>query len=71
MTVTAVYKQSEGGIMGDVNSDGNISVADLVELNKWLLGAKNNINGAQADVYSDNVIDVYDMITLRKIVTER
>lgn len=68
MTVTAVYKQSEGGIMGDVNSDGNISVADLVELNKWLLGAENNINGAQADVHSDGAIDVYDMITLRKIV---
>ncbi|MBR6581432.1 MAG: CotH kinase family protein [Ruminococcus sp.] len=69
MTVTAVYTQSGAvNVKGDVNSDGTVSAADLVLLNKWLLGAENNINGAQADVHSDGVIDVYDMITLRKIV---
>lgn len=69
MTVTAVYKQSQGGIIGDVNSDGTVSAADLVILSKYLLGTEKNINGSQADVYTDNRIDVYDMIKLRKIVS--
>ncbi len=68
MTITAVYSQSQGGAIGDVNSDGNISAADLVLLSKFLLGTEKNINNSQADVITDNRIDVYDMIKLRKIV---
>jgi hypothetical protein len=68
MTITAVYSQSQGGTIGDVNSDGNISAADLVLLSKFLLGTEKNINNSQADVITDNRIDVYDMIKLRKIV---
>ena len=68
MTITAVYSQSQGGTIGDVNSDGNVSAADLVLLSKFLLGTEKNINNSQADVITDNKIDVYDMIKLRKIV---
>lgn len=68
MTITAVYSQSQGGTIGDINSDGNISAADLVLLSKFLLGTEKNINNSQADVIADNRIDVYDMIKLRKIV---
>jgi arabinan endo-1,5-alpha-L-arabinosidase len=70
MTITAVYSQSEGGTTGDVNSDRNVSAADLVLLSKFLLGTEKNINSSQADLYPDNRIDVYDMILLRKLLTE-
>lgn len=67
ITITAVYTESSE-ISGDVNSDGSVNTADLVQLSKWLLGADVNINESQADVFRDNNIDTYDMIELRKIV---
>ncbi len=69
ITITAVYNQSDA-LMGDINSDGSVSAADLVLLSKWLLGTEKNINGSQADVCSDGRIDIYDMIVLRKIISE-
>lgn len=67
ITITAVYTESNV-ISGDVNSDGSVTAADLVQLSKWLLGADVNINESQSDVYTDNIIDTYDMIKLREII---
>ena len=62
---------SEGNLIGDIDLDGKISSADLVELNGYLLG-KTKFSAGQysvGDLNGDGKIDVFDMIELRKIVT--
>ena len=59
-------------IIGDVDLDGTHNVADLVLLQKFLLG-RQNLNKQQckaADINNDEIIDVFDLIRLRKIFTE-
>ncbi|MBR0141735.1 MAG: hypothetical protein IJM19_05770, partial [Ruminococcus sp.] len=62
---------SEENLIGDIDLDGKISSADLVELNGYLLG-KTKFSAGQysvGDLNGDGKIDVFDMIELRKIVT--
>ncbi|WP_294754355.1 dockerin type I repeat-containing protein [uncultured Ruminococcus sp.] len=53
---------------GDVNSDGNFSISDLVSLQKWLLGDP-DITFADwkaADFFNDDKLDIFDLILMRK-----
>lgn len=56
--------------MGDINTDGDVNVADLVQLNKYIVGklsvTENDI--VLADLNYDGVTDVFDMVCMRKIV---
>ncbi len=53
-------------IMGDVNADGEYTVADIVLLSNWLLGKEINLkNWEAADFCNDNVIDSYDLCLAR------
>lgn len=63
--IEAVY---ENGTVGDVNSDGKFNVADLILLQKWLLGSNDTklSNPKAADICQDGVIDVFDIIAMRK-----
>lgn len=59
-------------VKGDVNKDGEINIADLVILQKWLIGNNNSLDCWQlADICDDNQIDVFDMVMLRKFITEK
>ncbi|SEH40723.1 Carbohydrate binding module (family 6) [Ruminococcus flavefaciens] len=55
-------------IEGDVNLDGEFSVADLVLMQKYLLGAAsfNKQQFAAADLNRDEIIDIYDLIKFRR-----
>ena len=55
-------------IKGDVNGDGEFSIADIVSLQKWLLGdnSADIINWENADLYTDGQLDVYDLCFMRK-----
>ncbi|MBQ3915011.1 MAG: CotH kinase family protein, partial [Ruminococcus sp.] len=64
-TVTAVYGDA---VRGDYSGDGQVNVADLVLLSKYLLGQKVDINNS-ADAEPDGVTNAFDMATLREIVT--
>ena len=51
----------------DVNADGSFNVADVVELQKYLLGKEdtNILNWRAADICSDGTLDVFDLVAMR------
>ena len=55
-------------VSGDINGDDAFSVADVVTLQKWLLGAADIEiwNGAEADYYLDGKLDVFDLCLMKK-----
>lgn len=56
---------------GDVNLDGSVNVADMVHLQRYLLGANKNLNSWKAgDICEDGKINVFDLVELRQIVAE-
>lgn len=68
--VTLVYEydnsQTSTDIKGDVNADGEFTVADLVMMQKWLLGEGKLIDWKAGDLCRDEKIDVYDLISMRQ-----
>lgn len=61
----------EQSLTGDVNSDDCIDVADLVTMQKYLLGKSELAAPENADINGDGGIDVFDMIGLRKLVISK
>lgn len=55
-------------LMGDVNDDGEVNIADAVMLQNWLLNAGELYNWQNGDLCNDNRIDVFDMIEIRKLI---
>ena len=55
-------------LSGDVNGDSEFNTADLVTLQKWLLGKPDTVlkNWKSADFCNDNVIDSFDLCLMRK-----
>ncbi len=59
------------GRKGDINLDNEVSVADAVMMQKYLLGS-GTLTGEQAyaaDIISDAEPDIFDLIALRKLLT--
>lgn len=57
-------------VVGDVNADGEFTLADAVMMQKWLLSSGNMNDWQAGDLCKDNRIDVFDMIEMRKLLTE-
>ena len=59
-------------IMGDLNSDIDVNVADLVLLNKYLLNNPDcgNLEKSLADLNFDGYTDVFDLVNMRKNILE-
>ena len=64
-TFESLGKAAEA-LKGDVNGDGKLSIADAVELQKWLLGDNLTINAENSDLNNDSMIDTFDFCLLRK-----
>lgn len=62
--------KSNNKIVGDVNSDGKFSVADLVMMERYLLNAGTLTDWIAGDICKDEVIDVYDLIRMRELITK-
>ena len=63
------YPYENDNLSGDCNLDGAVNVADAVMLQKWLLGASDNLTcWRNADVCKDNIIDVFDLCILRDMI---
>lgn len=58
-------------VKGDVNDDGVMNTADLVMLQKYILGAGKLINSVNADINEDGNIDVFDVVGLRKLLIKQ
>lgn len=58
-------------IKGDVNSDGQFSVADLVMMQKYILGNGMLNDWTAGDLCEDGKIDVFDMIQMRKLIIQQ
>lgn len=57
-----IYKTD---VEGDVNTDGDFNVADLVMLQKYLLGTGKLYNYQVGDLCSDGQIDIFDLILMK------
>ncbi|MGB4090347.1 MAG: dockerin type I repeat-containing protein [Ruminococcus flavefaciens] len=75
MTITVVNGEAydieyrvSAKLSGDVNGDSEFNTADLVTLQKWLLGKSDTVlkNWKAADYCNDNVIDSFDLCLMRK-----
>lgn len=55
-------------ISRDVNNDGVFNVADVVSLQKWLIGESSLENWQSADLNKDDVIDVFDLVLLKQML---
>ncbi|MBQ8348200.1 MAG: CotH kinase family protein [Ruminococcus sp.] len=61
------YKKVEG----DVNSDGEFSVADIVMLQRFLLGEAELADWQAGDICKDGVIDSFDLAAMRKLIVTK
>ncbi|MDE5564387.1 MAG: hypothetical protein K2I93_04475 [Oscillospiraceae bacterium] len=53
-------------VQGDVNDDGIFDLADVVAMQKWVLGAGSLKNWENGDMNKDAVIDVFDLALLKR-----
>jgi hypothetical protein len=68
-----VYQQSHDDVIvsatvsGDINNDGTFNIADVVLLQKWLLGDNGQgiINWKAADLCADDRLDVFDLTLMK------
>lgn len=56
-------------IKGDINADGNISVADVVLMQQYLVKSISTI-AVTPDINDDGKVDVFDLIILKRMVME-
>lgn len=59
---------SVNSVKGDVNADGEFTVADLVMMQRFLLGAGTLNDWTAGDLCEDGRIDTFDMILMRKLL---
>ncbi|MGB4091893.1 MAG: RICIN domain-containing protein, partial [Ruminococcus flavefaciens] len=64
----AAAEKTTEKVIGDVNADGSFNVADLVMMQKFLLGAGTLTDWEAGDLCQDERIDVYDMVMMRKLI---
>ncbi|MBP5378421.1 MAG: discoidin domain-containing protein [Ruminococcus sp.] len=58
-------------VKGDVNGDGQLSVADLVAMQQFILGNGELADWQKGDLCQDGRIDTFDMCLMRRLVIEK
>ena len=56
----------EKAVIGDVNADGEFSVADVVMMQKWLLCAGDITDWQAGDLCEDEKLDVFDLCIMKR-----
>lgn len=62
--------EHEERLPGDVYQDNSVNLADVILLQKYLLGIEkmNTVQGIAADLDGNGVVDVFDLVLLKRIV---
>lgn len=55
-------------VIGDVNNDGELDIADLVMMQKWLLGSNEITDWTAGDLCKDGRIDAFDLCLMRQAI---
>lgn len=55
-------------VIGDVNADGKFTIADILMMQKFLLGSGNLTDWKAGDLCEDERIDVFDMVMMRNLI---
>lgn len=55
-------------VIGDVNADGQFTIADLVMMENFLLGNGTLTDWKAGDLCEDGAIDVFDLVMMRKLI---
>lgn len=60
-------------LLGDVNDDNSVNVADAVLLQKWLLAVPNTTLPVwqNADIWQDGKIDIFDLCLMKKLLIKQ
>lgn len=56
--------------VGDVNKDGSVNIADLVDLKRFILNMDKKIDAELADINTDGKINIFDCVQLKKILLD-
>ncbi len=64
-------KKAPEKVAGDVNADGEFTIADAVMLQKWLLGSGELTDWTAGDLCEDGVINAFDMVLMRKLLIDK
>lgn len=59
------YENTPATVKGDVNKDGEFTIADLVMTQKWVLGSGKLTDWKAGDMDGNNIIDVFDICLMR------
>lgn len=57
-------------VRGDVNSDGELSISDIVMMQKWLICTGDLTDWKAGNLYEDDIINIFDLCLMRKIIGE-
>lgn len=61
-----VKPESSENLMGDVNNDETFSLADVIALQKWLLGKGSLSNWKNADFNNDKIVNIIDLALMKQ-----
>ena len=63
---------ASASVIGDVNNDSKLTIADAVILQKWLLAVPDTelANWKATDLCEDGKLDAFDMIEMRKLLIQ-
>ncbi len=72
-TITVEQAEELESNIGDINADGSITIADIVELKKILLGEPiiDEATVPVCDVTGDGVVDLLDLLRMKRYLADR
>ena len=68
LTASVMARTESGKVIGDVNADGEFSIADVVLLQKWLLAVPDVQLADQeaADLREDGKLNIFDLCVMKR-----
>lgn len=57
-------------VIGDVNADGKFTIADIVMMQKFLLGAGTLMDWNAGDLCKDSKINIFDLSAMKSLIIE-